>query len=264
MKSKEYTTGIYKITNLINNKIYIGSAIRIDRRFYSHINQLNNKNHINSHLQNAFNDYGLNNFKFERLENVKHKTKLIEREQYYLDTLLFAQEYIKEKDPRFLELGYNINPTAGSNLGVKYSEASKKKMSEWVRTPEMIAKIVKKNTGQKRSLETRKLQSKIKKLNPPIGSKNGWSKKVYQYDFDTGELIKIWESTNLIRKEFNWTVKCISDNCRLIPNKNNEIIAFKDYIWSFGEIYDIETYKNSNHIIKKYKYLGTQGNHYRK
>ena len=264
MFSRDYQCGIYKITNLVNGKIYIGSAIRIDRRFKSHLSQLRGNYHINSHLQNAFNEYGIDNFKFERIENVKDKNKLLEREQYYLDTLLYAQEYIKDKDSRFLELGYNINPTAGSNLGVKYSEASKKKMGEWIRTPEIIEKIRKSNTGQRRSLKTRKLQSKIKKLNPPIGSKNGWSKKIYQYNFDTGELIKIWESSNLIYKELGWTKQIICNNCQLIKNKNNQIIAFKDFIWSYHEISDIETSKNINHIIKKYKYLGTTGNHYRK
>jgi len=137
LKSKDYTTGIYKITNLVNGKIYIGSAIRIDRRFYAHINQLNKNCHINRHLQNAWNQYGPESFLFERIENVKDKNKLIEREQYYLDTMLYAQECIKENDSRFSELGYNLNPTAGSNLGVRYSEESKKKMSEWERTPEM-------------------------------------------------------------------------------------------------------------------------------
>jgi histidinol dehydrogenase len=75
-----------------------------------------------------FDKIALDNFKFERIENVKDKTKLIEREQYYLDTLLYAQEYIKDKDLRFLNLGYNINPTAGSQLGSKRGEETKKKI----------------------------------------------------------------------------------------------------------------------------------------
>lgn len=46
------------------------------------------------------------------------------REQYYLDTLLFAQDYINSKNSNFLELGYNINPCATSRLGSKQSKNS--------------------------------------------------------------------------------------------------------------------------------------------
>jgi group I intron endonuclease len=135
--SRDYKTGIYKITNSINDKFYIGSSINITNRWKAHIYRLNSGTHANRHLQNAWNQYGMDSFVFERIENVKDKNKLIEREQYYLDTMLYAQECIKENDSRFSELGYNLNPTAGSNLGVKYSEESKKKMGEWERTLEM-------------------------------------------------------------------------------------------------------------------------------
>ena len=141
MFSKDYKIGIYKITNLVNGKIYIGSSINITNRFKSHLKLLKSKIHHSNHLQNAFNEYGIDNFEFERIENVKDKNKLLEREQYYLDTLLYAQEYIKDKDSRFLELGYNINPIAGSHLGSKRSEETKKKMSQWVRTTEMKQNI---------------------------------------------------------------------------------------------------------------------------
>ena len=155
MFSKDYKIGIYKITNLVNGKIYIGSSINITNRFKSHLKLLKSKIHHSNHLQNAFNEYGIDNFKFERIENVKDKNKLLEREQYYLDTLLYAQEYIKDKDSRFLELGYNINPIAGPHLGSKRSEETKKKMSQWVRTTEMKQNISNARKGIKLSDETK-------------------------------------------------------------------------------------------------------------
>jgi group I intron endonuclease len=155
MSKEDYQSGIYKITNIINGRIYIGSAVRIDRRFKLHLSQLKGNYHINSHLQNSFNEYGIDNFKFERIENVKDKTKLIEREQYYLDTLLYAQEYIKDKDLRFLNLGYNINPTAGSQLGSKRGEETKKKMSKWTRTFVTKDKMSKSRIGIKLSKNTK-------------------------------------------------------------------------------------------------------------
>lgn len=53
---------------------------------------------------------------------------LLIREQYYLDTLLFAQEYINHKSNKFLELGYNINPITSNRIGSKQTIESIKKL----------------------------------------------------------------------------------------------------------------------------------------
>lgn len=114
-------TGIYKITNIITNKIYIGSAMNIYERYINHISMLRNNSHHSIHLQRAFNKYGENNFTFEIIEQCE-ENELISREQYYLNTLLFAQEFIKNGDKRFIKLGYNIKPSAGSNKGYKMTD----------------------------------------------------------------------------------------------------------------------------------------------
>jgi hypothetical protein len=108
------TIGIYKITNLVNGKIYIGSSEEIENRWNAHFNQLMSEKHINIYLKRAWKKYGEQNFKFEIIEKCDQEI-LIQREQYYLNTLLFAQEYIRKEDVRFLKLGYNINPTAGKS-----------------------------------------------------------------------------------------------------------------------------------------------------
>ena len=118
---KVRVSGIYKFTNLINNKIYIGSSNNIPERYINHISMLKNNCHTSIHLQRAYNKYGINNFKFEILEKCDD-IALTQREQHYLDTLLFAQEYIKSKDNRFIKLGYNIKPIAGSNRGYRMTE----------------------------------------------------------------------------------------------------------------------------------------------
>ena len=61
---------VYKITNKINNKCYIGSSIRTEKRWKQHINASNNPNspHYNYPLYQAFRKYGIDNFKFEILE----------------------------------------------------------------------------------------------------------------------------------------------------------------------------------------------------
>ena len=47
------TSGIYKFTNTVNNKIYIGSAQNLRKRFFKHVNLLNKNSHHSLHFQNA-------------------------------------------------------------------------------------------------------------------------------------------------------------------------------------------------------------------
>ena len=55
----DYDTGIYKITNLTTNKVYIGqTSINLIGRWKSHIIALNKKKHKNILLQRAWNKYG--------------------------------------------------------------------------------------------------------------------------------------------------------------------------------------------------------------
>jgi group I intron endonuclease len=109
--------GIYQIINLINNKKYIGSSINIKRRKYEHYYKLNNNIHDNKHLQNAWNKYGIESFKFEVIEFLDNEEKLLDKEQFYIDLY---------KTNNTLN-GYNIRPNASSNLGFHHSEETKQK-----------------------------------------------------------------------------------------------------------------------------------------
>ena len=113
-------SGIYIIKNLVNNKVYVGSAFNLSNRFSTHKYRLRRNKHRNKHLQSAYNLYGERNFLFEVLEFVENKEDILEREQYYLD--LFSC-YDRNK-------GYNICKTAGNTAGVLPSKETRKKMSE--------------------------------------------------------------------------------------------------------------------------------------
>lgn len=115
------TCGVYCFKNKINNKIYIGSAKNLRKRFVQHISNLRLNKHHSIHFQNAWNKYKEENFEYNVIELVEDISILLVREQYYLDTLLFAQEYINKQSTKFLELGYNINPIASNRLGSKQS-----------------------------------------------------------------------------------------------------------------------------------------------
>ncbi|MDP3986985.1 MAG: NUMOD3 domain-containing DNA-binding protein [Nanoarchaeota archaeon] len=114
-------SGIYCIVNIVNGKIYIGSAINLRKRYVSHKNSLNRGDHHNSHLQRSWNKYGECCFDFQILEICEKKKSLIKKEQYWLD-------YYRSYDR---EIGYNISFKAGSTLGVKCSEEKKIKISNF-------------------------------------------------------------------------------------------------------------------------------------
>ena len=77
-------SGIYKITNICNGKIYIGLSKNLTRRFSWHKYNLRNGCHDNSHLQRAWDKYGENSFLFEIIEECS-VDKLSEKEKYWID-----------------------------------------------------------------------------------------------------------------------------------------------------------------------------------
>jgi len=96
---KEIISGIYRITNLTNGKIYIGSSIDIYKRWKQHISKLNNNNHHNIHLQRSWNIHKEESFIFDILEI---SNDLINQEQYWIDST----------DCCDINIGYNISRTA--------------------------------------------------------------------------------------------------------------------------------------------------------
>lgn len=76
-------TGIYKITCISNNKVYIGQSVGIKRRIRDHKAALKRGTHYNQKLQRAYNKYKEDSFTYEILE-LCPKEKLNEREQFYI------------------------------------------------------------------------------------------------------------------------------------------------------------------------------------
>lgn len=137
-------SGIYKITNMINQKMYVGSAVNLNNRISSHLCKLRKNLHGNNHLQASYNKYGEIYFQFEILELVEDKNNLLKKEQYWIDKL------------DTFNYGYNQLPNAGSTLGYKLSDKRK----------EEIRKSMLGNThalGRKATIEEKKKHSEILK-----------------------------------------------------------------------------------------------------
>jgi len=78
-------SGIYKITNTLNNKFYIGSSCRIKKRYLQHRSLLKRGEHQNFILQRVYDKYGIDIFRFETLA-ICPKKYLQKLEQWFIDT----------------------------------------------------------------------------------------------------------------------------------------------------------------------------------
>jgi len=107
--SKKPICCVYSVTNNINNKVYIGQSIDVERRWSQH--KYGKGNLI---LKNAIKKYGLNNFEFKILEEVltdkKNKNQIIE------ELTKIEQKWFDLKKPYLKENGYNIQKTSKPNL----------------------------------------------------------------------------------------------------------------------------------------------------
>lgn len=91
MRMYKSISGIYKITNKINNMFYIGSSTDCFRRFYQHINSLEKSKHINKQLQNAYNKYGKEFFTFEVVQEIERPKGITTKT--FQSNYLFPSEY---------------------------------------------------------------------------------------------------------------------------------------------------------------------------
>ena len=79
-------TGIYKITNKINNKMYIGQSKDIKKRWKQHLYEMNNKksHSYNYELYRSMRKHGVENFSFDILEECNVED-LNRREMYWVN-----------------------------------------------------------------------------------------------------------------------------------------------------------------------------------
>jgi len=116
-------SGIYKITNKVNGRIYVGSAKLFKVRWSQHTSSLRNQKHSNKFLQADYNKSGEEAFVFEVIEVTEGKTKE--------ERLLVEEEYIKQ----YYDSGdmcYNLCSKAISREGYpsKDPEKTRRKQSE--------------------------------------------------------------------------------------------------------------------------------------
>ena len=63
---------IYKISNNVDDRIYIGSTINLNKRWNEHKRKLLNHKHHNIHLQRFVDKYGLDSLNFNVLKTIQN------------------------------------------------------------------------------------------------------------------------------------------------------------------------------------------------
>lgn len=209
-------TGIYRIKNLVNNKVYVGSSKSIIGRFYTHKNLLSKNKHFNKHLQFSYNKYGLKSFSFDILEviEINDNNLINEREEFYI-------QLYKSNDKKF---GYNCRIKCTTNAGRKL-------------TDEHIKKLKISHLGKKQSKES---IEKIRKSS---------YKPVYKIN-SNGEIISKYTSIIEASEKNNLHRQCISRCC--CGNLNST----GGFYWCFVENYKKEKkYKKIKIQRKNIKYI---------
>lgn len=115
---------IYKITNLINGKIYVGQTTKtLEQRLAKHWSEAKCASRPNNYFHNALLKYGIENFIIEKLDTASSIEELNEKEYYWIEKL-----HSRDKD-----IGYNL--MTGGKSGIKSEETKEllrqKKIANW-------------------------------------------------------------------------------------------------------------------------------------
>jgi len=199
--------GIYKLTNTVSGKVYIGQSENLNNREWCHFYRLKRGEHHNEILQHSYNKHGESSFVFEILE---HTENLDNRESYWLNEYggVSSKDTYNMKDPLTNEycdytkkkirkkfLGVD-NP----NYGNRWSEEQKENLSKKIRglsweerlgkekARKAKKKLSKSQKGRKHSDETKE---KIRQHN--VGEKNPAYGKG---DRQRGEKNPMWGKTH--------------------------------------------------------------------
>lgn len=111
--------GIYKITNTINGKVYIGQSIDIEKRWKDHIKDYKKGEQV---LYKAIRKYGIENFSFEVVEECDME-ELDDKEIYYIKEYC---SYIHADESK----GYNMTLGGEGNRGLVFTKEHKRRLSE--------------------------------------------------------------------------------------------------------------------------------------
>ena len=208
---------VYKITNKVNNKVYIGITSKgISARWKEHIYSA--EHGCPFKLHNAIRKYGKENFSIELIDFCNSWEELTEKEQYYIS------EYKSLQD----EYGYNMTEGGDGTFGRCHTEETKEKIRQ-----KAIGREVTEATRLKLS-EAGKIITEAREAyrnSGNIGSSR--RKSVLQYTKD-GKFISEYRGVNEASRLTGIHVTTLSNAL-----KGRNVIGSKvnPYIWVYKEDY---------------------------
>lgn len=222
----EYVGFIYKVTNKINEKCYIGETLNtLNKRFYQHCTSAYNKKYWNYYFYRAIRKYGIENFEIIELEKVTNSDRKILKKEI----LILEEKYIKIYDS--FNSGYN------SNSGGRHPLET--------------------------SIETRELQRNRKLENPKTKDNSKYARSFYNnekeviaYNYITGIEIKKFNSIKEASEYYNIDRSGITKVCKKITNYLGEIDSVK-ITWRYSDDkyeipYTIKVYNESGELLNKF------------
>lgn len=208
---------VYKVTNKINNKVYIGITSKgLSARWKEHL--YNAEHDCPFKLHRAIRKYGKENFSIELIDFCNSWEELEEKEKYYIS------EYKSLQD----EFGYNMTEGGDGTIG-RYV------------TMETRDKIRQKAIGREVSAETREKLSEAGKIRTE-GRQAYWNsgeigsnrrKPILQYSKE-GYFIKEFDGVNIAANELHMSATTI-----ITALKHKNIVGSKrnPYIWVYKSEY---------------------------
>lgn len=167
---------IYKITNNITGKVYIGKTIRdtLDQRYKEHISN-RRKIECASLISKSLRDYGALNHSIELLEECENSI-ILKREQYWIDEYnsLFLgynikNEFIEDTERKywgdFHKAKDNISRGINWNKGISPNQSTREKISKTKKKKYELG-LYQDSFGHKHTEETKKKLSDIAKKRP--------------------------------------------------------------------------------------------------
>ena len=203
---------LYKITNQLNGKIYIGQSNNPEYRWKQHKYDSQRTDPI-QYIHRAIAKYGIQNFVFETIAGCQTQE----------DTDFTEDQLINQYDSRNNDKGYNLK--AGGSHGA-HSEETKQKQSEAT-----IRQITEKGhpaAGRIVSQETRELMRKIRLENPidytPEKRKNMSEAHIGIKDSEETKQKKSESAKEAWEKRIDYSRKCSAPGCQVSGKAKYKII----------------------------------------
>lgn len=226
---------IYKISNDINDKLYIGKTLyTIERRWSQHKNNARNrKDLIHIPLYSAMNKYGIDHFTIEQVEEICDEKQLAEREQYWIK---YYNTY---------NYGYNAS-IGGDGLQLYDYDYIWELWERGDTIKQIAAKIPCNDYVVRTVLDIHNVSTEERKQRSSYRQDEGhkpYRRKVNQIDISSGQIIHIYDSV----REAAYAMQCDDSYiCKLCKNKKN---AF-GYQWEYHDNEYIKKDFSSKQVCK--------------